>query len=626
LIHEWTPRGVRFVLASRVVGYRDAPVSGVTSTLTVLDFGSREIEVFVRQWARTFEAWLAGSESPEVVQKAAALERDLMEDVRSNSSVRRLAANPLMLTMLALLRRQVGRLPHRRIELYEKYVETLLENWIEARSFGARTEKVEHLDRHQAENVLIPLALWLQETKPSGTARRHEMHERLTGIYLEEEGLRREELSQLRRAEARAERFLHEMRQMAGLIVERGHDAYGFLHLTFQEHFAGRALAQLDGVRRWQIVQPHLHDPRWREPILLCAGRLGVVENRREQVTAFVRQMAGNEDPTEEHLRRNLLLALAIACDDVNLEGQLLDDLVATAAGIVPSGVCVLDRMLMEHLGQLVADGATDFETCFAAHLNCGDWRRRQDATEVLGRCLSVEGVRAVLLERLEHENGNIRQEAVRALARGVDDAEIRTTVLKRFNDDDEDVRQEALRTVASRLDDAEIRTARSEPPSSIDSTTTIPMSVVRLCRPWRLGLTTRRYEPQSSSDSTTTCGRSVRGYCRRWRLGSTTQRSEPPSSSVSTTATIMSVRRLCVRWRLGSTTRRSEPPYSSDSTTRMNISVRRLCVRWHLGSTTRRSEPLSSTDSTTSIMRSVWRLCGRWRLVSTTRRSEPPC
>ncbi|MCP4655667.1 MAG: NACHT domain-containing protein, partial [bacterium] len=47
LIHEWTPRGVRFVLASRVVGYRDAPVSGVTSTLTVLDFGSREIEVFV---------------------------------------------------------------------------------------------------------------------------------------------------------------------------------------------------------------------------------------------------------------------------------------------------------------------------------------------------------------------------------------------------------------------------------------------------------------------------------------------------------------------------------------------------------------------------------------------------
>ena len=167
-MNEWTPRGVRFVLSSRVVGYREAPVSGQVTTLTVLDFGLPEIEVFVRQWARAFEIWLADGESPEALEKAMELERDLMQDVASNLSLQRLAANPLMLTMLALLRRQVGRLPHRRIELYEKYVETLLENWIEARSFGARTERIERFDRHQAEKVLIPLALWLQRTRPSG--------------------------------------------------------------------------------------------------------------------------------------------------------------------------------------------------------------------------------------------------------------------------------------------------------------------------------------------------------------------------------------------------------------------------------------------------------------------------
>jgi len=56
------------------------------------------------------------------------------------------------------------------------------------------------------------------------------------------------------------------MRQMSGLLVERGHDAFGFLHLTFQEYFAGRALARLGEEERWNTVYPHLHDPRWREP------------------------------------------------------------------------------------------------------------------------------------------------------------------------------------------------------------------------------------------------------------------------------------------------------------------------------------------------------------------------
>ena len=39
---------------------------------------------------------------------------------------------------------------------------------------------------------------------------------------------------------------------MSGLIVERGNDAFGFLHLTFQEYFAGRALAQMKAEDRWR--------------------------------------------------------------------------------------------------------------------------------------------------------------------------------------------------------------------------------------------------------------------------------------------------------------------------------------------------------------------------------------
>ncbi len=91
------------------------------------------------------------------------------------------------------------------------------------------------------------MALWLQEEKPSATAGRMEIHRKLMEICLEGEGLTRSSATapQRRQAEEEASRFLREMRQTNGLITERGHDAFGFLHLTFQEYFAGRALATL---------------------------------------------------------------------------------------------------------------------------------------------------------------------------------------------------------------------------------------------------------------------------------------------------------------------------------------------------------------------------------------------
>ena len=89
-----------------------------------------------------------------------------MEQVRSNPSVERMAANPLMLTMLALLSRQIVRLPDRRIELYERYLRILLENWELARTPGARERQPERIDPHKAIRILVPLALWLQTDRP----------------------------------------------------------------------------------------------------------------------------------------------------------------------------------------------------------------------------------------------------------------------------------------------------------------------------------------------------------------------------------------------------------------------------------------------------------------------------
>lgn len=469
LIGEWSGRGVRFVITSRFVGYREAPLPGDLPHLSVLDFGLQEIATFVHQWAAAYERFVSGladaQATPEVVREARQHETDLLEDVNSNPSVQRLAANPLMLTMLALLRRQLGiRLPHRRIELYGRYVGTMIENWIEARSRGEREQTVSMLGLHDAERVLIPLALWLQQSKPSGTAGKAEIRERLKQISLEQAGLSisTAAVAELYQAEEKAERFLHDMRGMAGLIVERGQDAFGFLHLTFQEYFAARALALLDAGPRWAIVQPHLHDPRWHEPILLCAGRLGVIENRRPQVTDFVRLILDCDDDSEQDLHRHLLLALAIAADDVNIDPSLLQELAAKASSYLSTKVYLLGRQLIRLLGRLVSNGLVESEDCLLPAFESQDSNLRYAAIESIHEALTSKRIRRLVASRLEDSEEYVSASAVRALSGWVSgDQEVRAAILALLEDNRWSVRMAALEVLSDvASSDQEVRGA----------------------------------------------------------------------------------------------------------------------------------------------------------------------
>ena len=229
------------------------------------------------------------------------------------------------------------------------------------------------------------------------------------------------------------------MREMTGLLVARGHDAFGFLHLTFQEYFAGRALARLKPDERWAVLQPHLHDPRWREPILLCAGRLGVVENRREDVTDFVRRILSCPDPTESDLHRNLLLALAIACDDVNLDPAAVGELIETAVRCLPTNVYAFAEVLLGFLARLIADGApgASLERCFKRVWESEDGELRAIAVSSLGRFADKGEIKSLLRERLQDEDEpeTVRVAAIESLAGSAGEPMVRRALLDQFVD-----------------------------------------------------------------------------------------------------------------------------------------------------------------------------------------------
>jgi HEAT repeat protein len=488
LIAQWQARGNRFVLTSRVVGYREARLPGDLPHVTVLDFGPTEIKQFAHQWCRAFEIWAAGRASPTALQAAAAEEANLLDDVRSNPSVEQLAANPLLLTMLAILRRQVGKLPDRRVELYERYVRTLIDNREEERSRGARRHTLDRFDPHRALRHLMDLALWLQLHRAAGTARRRDLEEALAQICLRYEGYDSSQPLPPKvqdQAQKEAAAFLHDMRAIAGLLAERGRDAFGFLHLTFQEYFAGRALARLTPAERWATLQPHLHKPRWREPILLCAGQLGVIEQRDDLATDFVQRILHAESEDEALLHRDLFLAAAAMADNVGLAPALLKELYERTALLRTSAVTTIQNAALTALTHLARIGQADaldllitgvadrdryqpiltnvkpqlnekalsrLQRAITAKLDDADSDVRSAAVSALASLVATdEPTKAAITAKLHDDDNNVRRAAVSALASLVaTDEPTKAAITAKLNDDDNNVRSAAVSALAS--------------------------------------------------------------------------------------------------------------------------------------------------------------------------------
>ena len=283
--------GNKFVLTSRVVGYREVrpSVEGLAEC-TLVDFEAEEIEQFVEKWTAALERAARGH-TAVAAQEARREREELLNAIHGKPGVRRLASNPLLLTILALMKRQGVALPERRAELYEKYVETLLNNWNLARGLDGRSGR--ELDVKQTVRVLAPLALWMQETSAGvGLAKREDVRRKLEEIY---------QARGIPDPEQAAGQLLEDVHDYAGLLLERGPGEYGFIHLTFQEYLAAVAIAQRGQSDLTPVVQAlgaHVGDDNWHEPTLLTIGYVGLVQQRDEaagQVLAKLIEAAPGE-------------------------------------------------------------------------------------------------------------------------------------------------------------------------------------------------------------------------------------------------------------------------------------------------------------------------------------------
>jgi formylglycine-generating enzyme required for sulfatase activity len=306
----------RSVVTSRKVGYEGAARLGEGFGLAeVRDFTPAQVRQFVHDWTITVETSLANSAEPEILSLAEAQAERLAQAIESSPRVAELAVNPLLLTVVALVHRYRAQLPARRSELYEQAVEVLLGNWDQAKGLQTVLElSGRELDAGDRRSLLEPVAFWLHERK-----RREIELDELRRLLLEHfqaiTGGSKAEASKALRA------FLDAIHERSGLLVERGIGEYSFAHLTFQEYLAARALADREDSVAYTLKV--LHDPWWREVILLQAGSLSTQGKTRvtQLIQAIIDAPVG-----EEAGFAHLLLAAECVYDTgpARLQGDLL--------------------------------------------------------------------------------------------------------------------------------------------------------------------------------------------------------------------------------------------------------------------------------------------------------------
>ncbi|MFJ8134045.1 NACHT domain-containing protein [Streptomyces hydrogenans] len=237
--------GNRWLVTSRPTAVRDDWLArdGFTE-LTLSPMTPAEVATFVRRWHRA-----AGP-------AAAPYEQRLLDSLRTTEHVAQLATNPLMCGLVcALHHERRGYLPRGRGSLYEAALSMLLVRRDRERGMGAPYGV--DLDEAPQIQLLQRLAYWMTLNDRFQMARGHA------------ESLVAEALPAMGLTDHAPEQVFTHLLHRSGLLREPTADTVDFVHRTFQDYLAAKAL-----VDHWDIgvLVRNATDDRWEDVLRMAVG------------------------------------------------------------------------------------------------------------------------------------------------------------------------------------------------------------------------------------------------------------------------------------------------------------------------------------------------------------------
>ena len=362
--------GNRILVTSRPVGYEIARFANRWFQHSLIhEFNDRQIHSYLEAW---YTHVLKYSPLPADVRQEL---ESFYTTLKDNSRLHKLAANPLLLTVMTALHRY-KRLPDKRVQVYEECADLLLDTWAKLKHEGTRWKDMKMGKENQIACIAhlgYVLHKRSQEKEVGNTGKLIEDTELKEDVATDvpakfmlreiERFLKNQKLLSGAEQGAEAELFLELARAEAGLIVERGTDEegealYGFVHRTFQEYFAA-----VDVYERYQqeddssiiskFLNEHLHHPHWREVILLLFGKL-----KHKQATIQLRRILEGKSRLSKYshiVQHDLFFVCSCLAEEITVENDFAEFVVVHLRDLIKETPFSLQRKeAMEALGTIM--------------------------------------------------------------------------------------------------------------------------------------------------------------------------------------------------------------------------------------------------------------------------------
>ncbi|MCZ4101123.1 NACHT domain-containing protein [Streptomyces sp. So13.3] len=303
--------GNLWLVTSRPSAVSDAWLAGEAfAELALSPMGRDDVGAFITRW---HDAARATDADAEETARTDGYQRSLLDAVRTQQDLARLATNPLMCGLICALHRdRRGYLPHSRKQLYDAAMSMLLGRRDLERDIDVR------LTEEPQIQLLQKLAYWM-----------------IRNGQVEMDQTDAEELIAAAlpampavAAMGDASQVFQHLLLRSGLLREPAEGTVDFIHRTFQDYLGAKAAVE---ERDFAFLVRNAHDDQWEDVL-----RMAVAHARPDERARLLNQLVARGDRTKSHRSRLHLLAMACLEQAVELDAVVRTAVEERAAALIP--------------------------------------------------------------------------------------------------------------------------------------------------------------------------------------------------------------------------------------------------------------------------------------------------